>query len=299
MLTPLEQAVAYYKDGDTEKAIQLLADLLVDNPRDENGWLWMSRCVTDPRQKKDCFEQLLRIDPHNEDALEGLWLLDDATQHNCQFKPDIMWQFIREKWLWILCAVLLIGLVLVHFFLPDLPRLIIASLGLNNSAIIISVNNSVPLDDLPEPIAGLDHALVRSYMSVVGVDCQPATAGWYGYMMVCSGGSPDESLDIYMEILSRRQTGEIYHLLGCVLQYEKNPSEYISGELLGYLARIPYTNADSARASVWVKRNISGNPLTISGEKSPGVVFGGVLYVLEGPVARGKCLSIGTEVNLP
>jgi hypothetical protein len=293
MLTPLEQAVASYRDGETEKAIQLLADVLGQNPRDENAWLWMSRCVTEPEKKKDCFEQILAIDPYNEDAIEGLRLLDESILDKSP------WQSIRKKWLWIVGIIFLACLVLMPIFFPSLPRLIMAVLGMNNSILISPSNNVAGLDDLPESIPGLDHALVGSYMKEVGVDCQPAVTSRYGYMAVCTGGSSDESLNIYLEILSLRQTGGIYHLLGCVLQYEKTPSEYIAGELLGYLARIPYTDADPERSSAWVKQNVFDNPLNIPGNVSPEAVFGGVFYKLEGPVSRGKCLSIGTEVDLP
>jgi hypothetical protein len=102
MLTPLEQVVVYYKDGDTEKAIQILADLLMQNPRDENAWLWLSRCVTEPEQKRDCFEQILKLNPYDQDAIEGLKLFNDR-------------QPIKKIWPWILGVIILAGLVLSMF----------------------------------------------------------------------------------------------------------------------------------------------------------------------------------------
>jgi len=67
-----EQAVAYIKAGDIEKGKQLLAEVLKQNPRDENAWLWMSRCVTDAEQKRYCFDKVLKINPNNENAKRGL-----------------------------------------------------------------------------------------------------------------------------------------------------------------------------------------------------------------------------------
>jgi len=115
MLTPLEQVVVYYKDGDTEKAIQLLADLLIHNPRDENAWLWLSRCVTEPEQKKDCFEQILKINPYDQDAIEGLKLINDMVPQKGRPKLFNDKQPIKKKWPWILGAIIMAGLALSMF----------------------------------------------------------------------------------------------------------------------------------------------------------------------------------------
>src|SRR3970040_1372141 len=68
----LNQAVAYIKAGNTEKGKQILVDVLKQNPRDENAWLWMSRCVTDTEQKRYCFDRVLKINPSSENAKRGL-----------------------------------------------------------------------------------------------------------------------------------------------------------------------------------------------------------------------------------
>jgi hypothetical protein len=72
MATLLEQAVTYIKAGNTEKGKQLLAEAIMQNPRDENAWLWMSKCVSDIGQKRDCFERVLKLNPQNPQAIEGL-----------------------------------------------------------------------------------------------------------------------------------------------------------------------------------------------------------------------------------
>jgi len=80
MTTLLEQAVTYIKEGDTEKAKHFLAEHIKQNPRDENAWLWMSRCLTDVTQKKDCFQRVLQVNPNNQFAQEGLRRLE-ATRN--------------------------------------------------------------------------------------------------------------------------------------------------------------------------------------------------------------------------
>jgi len=72
MATLLEQAATHIKAGEIEKGKQILVELLRQNPKDENGWLWMSKCVTSTNQKRDCFNQVLQINPNNQYAQEGL-----------------------------------------------------------------------------------------------------------------------------------------------------------------------------------------------------------------------------------
>jgi len=67
-----EQAITSIKAGDKEKGKLLLADILKQNPKDENAWLWMSRCVDLKQQKEDCYRKVLAINPNNSFAQEGL-----------------------------------------------------------------------------------------------------------------------------------------------------------------------------------------------------------------------------------
>jgi hypothetical protein len=72
MTTMLEQAVAHIRAGEIENARSLLIEVLKQNPEDENAWLWMTKCVTEPEQKRYCFEKVLRINPQNQYAIRGL-----------------------------------------------------------------------------------------------------------------------------------------------------------------------------------------------------------------------------------
>lgn len=72
MRTMLEQAVAHIKAGEIEKARRLLIEVLKQNPKEENAWLWMTKCVTEPQQQRYCFEQILKIDPGNQYAIRAL-----------------------------------------------------------------------------------------------------------------------------------------------------------------------------------------------------------------------------------
>ena len=72
MATSLEQAVAHIQAGELEQGKILLAGLLKQNPRDENAWLWLALCVTDPEQERYCFDRVLKLNPQNQTAIAGL-----------------------------------------------------------------------------------------------------------------------------------------------------------------------------------------------------------------------------------
>jgi hypothetical protein len=77
----LEQAASYIKAGYTEKGKQLLIEVIKYDPNDENAWLWMSRCVRTVDQKRECFDRVIKINPQNPHALEGLRRLDAAKNN--------------------------------------------------------------------------------------------------------------------------------------------------------------------------------------------------------------------------
>jgi hypothetical protein len=70
--TPLSQAVAAIKAKDFPAARKILAAILKQNPKNEQAWLFLTLCVDDPQQKRDCLQQVLAINPHNEHALRAM-----------------------------------------------------------------------------------------------------------------------------------------------------------------------------------------------------------------------------------
>lgn len=118
MSTPLEQAVAYIKAGEIEKGKQLLIEVLRQNPRDENAWLWMSRCVTTSEQKEYCFQKVLAINPQNQHAIEGLKRLNNPVSINPPTQPKAnQQQSVKKKGLSTVGAIAVVGLVLFTFSL--------------------------------------------------------------------------------------------------------------------------------------------------------------------------------------
>ncbi len=75
----LRQAVEDIKAGEKERAKQLLIEILQRDEDNVNAWLWMTRCVGDHETKRECFEHVLTINPHNEHAIKGLERLDNPA----------------------------------------------------------------------------------------------------------------------------------------------------------------------------------------------------------------------------
>lgn len=75
----LEQAITHIKTGDLENGKKILIQVIQQNPKEENAWLWMSRCVPSLEQKKECFKRALAINPSNEMARKALEKLSSSA----------------------------------------------------------------------------------------------------------------------------------------------------------------------------------------------------------------------------
>lgn len=123
MLMPLGQAIEYIQAGDKEKGKELLVQILEENPRDENAWLWLALCLTDVKQERECYERILKINPHNQYAIEGLQRLKDTLSRPTQPKvsrPIDQQQPVQKPGLaqtLITLAIFAVGAFLVLLFL--------------------------------------------------------------------------------------------------------------------------------------------------------------------------------------
>jgi hypothetical protein len=83
--TQLSQAVIAIKAKDFSSARNILASILRQDPKNEQAWLFLTLCVDDPLQKRDCLRQVLAINPHNEHALRAQEKLSPVEN---QIKPS-------------------------------------------------------------------------------------------------------------------------------------------------------------------------------------------------------------------
>jgi len=77
----LDQAVEAINSGDKQTGRWLLTDLLNDDPYQEEAWLWLALVVDTDEERIQCLEQVLVINPYNEDARRELATLlpNEAT----------------------------------------------------------------------------------------------------------------------------------------------------------------------------------------------------------------------------
>lgn len=89
MGSELEQAIARIKDGDREAGRHLLTRILKDDWHDEQAWLWLSRCLELPEQRRQCLENVLKLDPEHEIARFELAALPPAHPAPLPLDPDL------------------------------------------------------------------------------------------------------------------------------------------------------------------------------------------------------------------
>jgi hypothetical protein len=68
----IESAIQAAKDGDNDTARALLKELLEEDVDNERAWLWLSQVVESDAERRLCLQQVLRINPQNRGAQQGL-----------------------------------------------------------------------------------------------------------------------------------------------------------------------------------------------------------------------------------
>lgn len=58
--------------GDKERAIALLASMLLKDRNNVDAWLFLGELIDDPARKRDCYRWALKLSPHNLQALTRL-----------------------------------------------------------------------------------------------------------------------------------------------------------------------------------------------------------------------------------
>lgn len=71
----VQEAITAIKSGNRKQGYELLAKVIHADPHSrhaESAWLWMSKLVEDRGQKRECLEEVLKINPYNEEAKREL-----------------------------------------------------------------------------------------------------------------------------------------------------------------------------------------------------------------------------------
>jgi thioredoxin-like negative regulator of GroEL len=70
-----EGAVAL-QQGDKQRGLELLMQVVEADETIEEAWLWLSGAVDDPGDQRTALENVLALNPNNQHARYGLQLLD-------------------------------------------------------------------------------------------------------------------------------------------------------------------------------------------------------------------------------
>lgn len=75
----MREGQAAAKRGDKAMSRMLLTQLLELEPNNEQAWMWLSGAVIDPNEQQTCLENVLIINPNNEQARKGLGYIQAKT----------------------------------------------------------------------------------------------------------------------------------------------------------------------------------------------------------------------------
>jgi len=75
----LKEAISLYKAGNKKSASEILKNLVIQNPKDEAAWLWLSACLENTDQKVFCPKKGLEINPDNRNAKIALQQLTGSN----------------------------------------------------------------------------------------------------------------------------------------------------------------------------------------------------------------------------
>src|SRR5258708_25604178 len=67
-----QEGIEAYQAGNKEEAIRLLREASRANRDDEQAWLYLGAAIDDPERRRQAFQQVLRINPANEQAKAAL-----------------------------------------------------------------------------------------------------------------------------------------------------------------------------------------------------------------------------------
>ncbi len=68
----LTDGIAAAKGGDVHTAVSLLSEAVRSDPKSDQAWLWLGRCLNEPQHQDYCFRRALTLNPTNREAVSAL-----------------------------------------------------------------------------------------------------------------------------------------------------------------------------------------------------------------------------------
>ncbi len=87
-MADLNHARGLLAQGDQEGAVKELVDVLHRNGRNVDAWLLLADLLEDPAERKDCYKQVLKLEPNNQQAYLQLRLLGGTASLKLN-RPDM------------------------------------------------------------------------------------------------------------------------------------------------------------------------------------------------------------------
>jgi hypothetical protein len=86
----VESAIEAANQGDKDKAMEFLKQVIAANPNDVDAWLVLAAVVDEPERKRQCLKRVLTLDPVNQLARDELFEMDRVDMGgNPTYLPDI------------------------------------------------------------------------------------------------------------------------------------------------------------------------------------------------------------------
>jgi hypothetical protein len=81
MIDLLQQGIAAARAGKREEARALLMQVVEGDERNEQAWLWLAGVVDAPEDIRTCLQNVLDLNPANQQARQGLAWVDKRYVH--------------------------------------------------------------------------------------------------------------------------------------------------------------------------------------------------------------------------
>lgn len=145
----------------------------------------------------------------------------------------------------------------------------------------------------PDPIPGLTYEGIADHLGKIGISCNPMNRDAIGYSGYCGWKSSNSLTEISLDIFSSNNPEDIYLVLASVIQLSDNPSDEYASRILGYVATLPYENAEPFHAKSWISFNLSKLTPNSLIKDEPVTEYGGVRYHMSCHNKAIRCLAIG------
>ncbi|MCY4525318.1 MAG: tetratricopeptide repeat protein, partial [Anaerolineaceae bacterium] len=93
----LAQAHAYIEAGNLEDAENLIRSLLEQDPENTDAWWLLAHSVRDARAAREALDEVLRLDPNDQQARSLLSALDDRFPADLASDSGRRWQLSRPQ----------------------------------------------------------------------------------------------------------------------------------------------------------------------------------------------------------